>query len=89
MRHVWPAWHSGLYSLDFFILLVYYSRSPAAKASPSDGEGDEQFEAMASEVRKQKAQKKQRMKDKARLFMPTVEEEVKGQRGEKVKVIRT
>lgn len=54
---------------------------PAAKASPSDGECDEQFEAMASEARKQKAQKKQRMKDKARLFMPTIEEEVKGQRG--------
>ena len=44
-------------------------------------EGDEEFEALANEAQKKKAEKKKRMQEKANMFLPQLEEEVQGQRG--------
>ncbi|KAL8453457.1 hypothetical protein Emag_001830 [Eimeria magna] len=44
-------------------------------------EGDEEFEELVGRVKEKKAEKKKRMQEKAKQFLPQLEEEVRGQRG--------
>lgn len=54
---------------------------PTPRLATGDVEGDEEFESMAGKAREKKLEKKKRMQEKAKQFLPQLEEEVRGQRG--------
>ncbi|KAL8270203.1 hypothetical protein Esti_005878 [Eimeria stiedai] len=53
----------------------------ASRKRRDELEGDEEFEELAAMAREKKAEKKKRMQEKAKQFLPQLEEEVRGQRG--------
>ncbi|CDJ59691.1 hypothetical protein, conserved [Eimeria maxima] len=55
-------------------------RKQHTRTADREESDDEEFAALAGETKKKKLEKKQRMKERAEMFLPEVEEEVDGQR---------